>query len=85
MPRQRISYIRKTYVFPADFHERLVRFKEESDLAWAELNRRLGTHPQTMRRWKQGLSRPSARHMMALLELAESLGLRHLLTGPPQR
>ena len=36
--------------------ERLVRFKEESDLPRAELNRRLGAHPQTMRRWKQGLS-----------------------------
>ena len=56
MPRQRISYIRKTYVFPKDFHERLVRFKEESDLPWAEPNRRLGAHRQTMRRWKQGLS-----------------------------
>ena len=34
----------------------LVRFKEESDLPWAELNRCLGAHPQTMRRWKQSLS-----------------------------
>ena len=33
-------------------------------------------------RWKQGPSRPSTRHMMALLELTENLGLRHLLTGP---
>ena len=56
MPRQRISYIRETYVLPVDFHERLVRFKEESDLPWAELNRRLGAHPQTMGRWKQSLS-----------------------------
>ena len=85
MPRQRISYIRKTYVFPADFQERLLRFKEESDLAWAELTRRIGVYPQTMQRWKRGQSRPSARHMLALLELAESLGLRYLLTGPPQR
>ena len=83
MPRQRISYIRKTYVFPKDFHERLVRFKEESDLPWAELNRRLGTNSETMRRWRQGRSRPSARHMMALLELAGSLGLGQLLTGRP--
>ena len=85
MPRQGISYIRKTYVFPADFQERLLRFKEESDLAWAELTRRIDVYPQTMRRWKRGQSRPSARHMLALLELVESLGLRHLLTGPPQR
>ena len=36
MPRQGVSYRRKTYVFPVDFHERLVRLKEESDLPWAE-------------------------------------------------
>ncbi len=84
MPRQRISYIRKTYVFPANFHERLGRLKEESDLPWAELTRRIGVYPQTMQRWKQGQSRPSARHLLALLDLAESLGLRHLLTGPRQ-
>ena len=84
MPRQRISYIRKTYVFPANFHERLKWLKEESDLPWAELTRRIGVYPQTMQRWKQGQSRPSARHMLALLDLAESLGLRHLLTGPRQ-
>ena len=84
MPRQRISYIRKTYVFPANFHERLKRLKEESDLPWAELTRRIGVYPQTMQRWKWGQSRPSARHMLALLDLAESLGLRHLLTGPRQ-
>ena len=84
MPRQRISYIRKTYVFPVNFHERLERLKEESDLPWAELSRRIGVYPQTMQRWKRGQSRPSARHMLALLDLAESLGLRHMLTGPRQ-
>ena len=43
MPRQRIHHTRETYDFPADFPERLVRFKEESGLTWAELNRRLGS------------------------------------------
>ena len=67
MPRQRIHHTRETYDFPADFPERLVRFKEESGLTWAELNRRLGTHPYTMRRW--------------VLGRATSLGPGQLLTG----
>ena len=43
MPRQRIHHSRRTNDFP----QRLVRFKEASDLPWAELNLRLGTHPET--------------------------------------
>ena len=78
MPRQRIHHTRETYDFPTDFPERLVRFKEESGLTWAELNRRLGTHPFTMRRWRDEGVRPSTRHMIALLNLADSLGLGHL-------
>ena len=81
MPRQRTQYKRRTYGFPDDFPERLKRFKEESGLTWAELNRRLGIHPQTMRRWVKGRARPSMRNMMALLELADSLGLAHIFTG----
>ena len=80
MPRQRIHHTRETYDFPADFPERLVRFQEESGLTWAELNRRLGTHPFTMRRWRDEGVRPSTRHMIALLNLADSLGLGHLFT-----
>ena len=41
-----------TYDYPADFAKRLVRFKEESKLSWVELNRRLGTYPHTLTRWK---------------------------------
>ena len=80
MPGQHTDYIRDTYDFPKDFPQRLVRFKEEPGLSWAELNRRLGTDPQTMKRWKKGQSRPSTRHMMALLDLADDLGLGHLFT-----
>ena len=79
MPRQRIHHTRETYGFPDDFPERLVQFQEESGLSWAEIARRLGIHPYTMRRWVLGRARPSMRHMMALLELAEELGLAHLL------
>ena len=80
MPRQRTNYFRDTYDFPEDFSQRLVRFKDESGLSWAEIARRLGTYPHTVWRWKEGLGRPSAKYMMALLELADSLGLRHLFT-----
>ena len=78
MPRQRTHHSRRTYVFPDDFPERLVRFKEESDLPWAEIARRLGTYPHTVKRWwKEGV-RPHFRHQMALLDLADDLGLGHL-------
>ena len=80
MPRQRTHHGRMTYVFPDDFPQRLVRFKEESGLSWAELSRRLSTSPLNMRRWKDGV-RPILRHQMALLELAEELGLGHLFTA----
>ena len=80
MSRQRTYYSRKTYDFPNDFPKRLERFQEESRLPWAELNRRLGVHPQTTRRWKKGRARPSMRHMMALLDLADDLDLGHIFT-----
>ena len=76
MPRQRTHHSRITYVFPDDFPQRLKRFKEESGLSWAELNRRLGTYPYTVWRWTEGGVRPNAQHMMALLDLANSLGPR---------
>ena len=78
MPRQRIHHSRITYVFPEDFPQRLVRFKEESGLSWAELNRRLGTDSETVRRWRDKGVRPTAEHLMALLVLADSFGLGHL-------
>ena len=80
MPRQRVNYSRRTYNVPEDFPERLVRFQEESGLSWAEIARRLGAHPYTVRRWVLGRARPSMEYMMALLELAEELGLRHIFT-----
>ena len=81
MPRQRTHHSRRTYVFPGDFGQRLVRFKEESGLSWAELNRRLGTDPETVRRWRDKGVRPTAEHLMALLALANSFGLGHIFTG----
>ena len=80
MPRQYTHHSRRTYVFPGDFSERLVRFKEESGLSWAELNRRLGTDPETVRRWRDKGVRPTAEHLLALLALANSFGLGHFFT-----
>ena len=80
MPRQRIHYTRETYDFPDDFPERLERFRKESGLSWAEIARRIGTYTHTLWRWRNLGVRPSAEHMMALLELADELGLIHLFT-----
>ena len=83
MPRQRTQYRRRTYDFPDDFPERLKRFQEESGLSWSEIARRIGTYRHTVWRWTEGKVRPNVTHMLALLELAGSLGLGHLFTGPP--
>ena len=80
MPRQRIHHSRVTYDGPSDFPQRLVRFKEESGLPWAELIRRLGVDSETTRRWRAGRGLPSMRNLMALLALANSLGLGHIFT-----
>ena len=42
--------------------------------------RRLGAYPHTVWRWTEGRGRPNARHLMALLDLADDLGLGHLFT-----
>ena len=80
MPRQRIDYNIQTYEFPDDFPERLKRFQRESGLSWSEIARRLGTYRHTVGRWKEGRGRPNMAHMMALLDLAEGLGLAHVFT-----
>ncbi|MXY44701.1 MAG: hypothetical protein F4Y50_11725 [Dehalococcoidia bacterium] len=78
MPRQRVNYSRQTYGFPDDFPQRFKRFQEESGVSWSEIARRIGTYRHTVWRWKEGRGRPNAEHMMALLELAESLGFRRI-------
>ena len=80
MPRQRIHCRRRTYDFPNDFPQRLKQFKEESGLSWSEIARCLGTYRHTVWRWTEGGVRPNAQHMVALLNLADSLGLGHLFT-----
>ena len=73
MPRQRIEHRRSSYTFPGDFPQRLEKFRQQSGLSWAELARRLGTYPHTLWRWRNLAVRPSAEHMLALLDLAHSL------------
>ena len=80
MLRQRTYYSRRTHVFPDDFPQRLERFKVESGLSWAEIARRLGTYPLTIRRWRYKGVRPNLAHQIALLELADDLGLGHIFT-----
>ena len=79
MPRQRIDYNIPTYEFPEDFPERLRRFQQESQISWSEIARRVGTYRHTVWRWKEGRGRPNRQHRKALLELADVLGLAHLL------
>ena len=81
MPRQRTDHSRTVYVLPDDFPQHLKRLKQESGLSWAEIARRIGTSPYTVWRWVEAGVRPHWRHQMALLALAEDLGLAHLLTA----
>ena len=81
MPRKHTHHSRRVYLLPKDFPERLKLLKEEARLPWAEIARRLGVDPLTVRRWWKYGFRPSFRHQMALLKLAEDLGLVHILTA----
>ena len=50
-------------------------------MSQAELARRLGTYPYTVKRWTKKGVRPHYQYQMALLDLADDLGLAHLLTA----
>ena len=76
----RTHHSRIACVFPDDCPQRLVRFNGESELSWAELNRHHDANPETMRRWGDAGMRPDAQYLVALLNLADSLGLGHLFT-----
>ena len=76
MPRQRTDHSRIVYVFPDDFPQRLVRFREVSRMPWAGIARRLGADPKTVRRWHKDGVRPNAHYLLALQNLAEEQGAR---------
>ena len=80
MLRERTYYSPRTHVFPDGFPERLERFKVESGMSWAEIARRIGTYPLTIRRWRYKGVRPNLAHQGALLDLAEDLGLAYIFT-----
>ncbi len=86
MPLRRSRYKTSSHVFLEEFPEVLERFKEASGLSWSEIARRVGTSTLVIRRWRRG-AHPSSEHLIALLNLAEDLGLSHLLqfVGARQR
>ena len=74
MPRRRTQYRRKTDSIPDAFPQRLVWFQHASGLPWAEIARRLGVAPLTIRRWRYKGVRPNYQHLKALHDLANNLG-----------
>ena len=78
MPRQRRTHRKLTHVFPEEFGESLVRFKEASGLPWGEIARLIGTTELALWRWRKG-AHPNWQHLLALLDLAEWMGLAHTL------
>ena len=70
-------------VFPDDFPQALERFKEASGMTWDEIAWLLGTTTATLWRWRNAGIRPSTDYLLAIQDLADSVGLGHLL--PPIR
>ena len=76
MLRRRTQYRRKTDAIPDAFPQR----QHASGLPWAEIARRLGVAPLTIRRWRYKGVRPNYQHLKALHDLAEDLGLAYIFT-----
>ena len=57
-----------------------MRFKEVSGMPWAEIARRLGADPKTVRRWRKDGVLANAHYLLALQDLAAGYGLGHLFT-----
>ena len=72
-------------VLPADFPDRLERFKDASGLTWRSLARILGVSPYRLRQWRKRGVAPSSAHLFWLLTLAESMGLRDGILMCPDR
>ena len=79
MRRKRVTRgRRKPHVLTGDFAQALEDFQEASGLTWAEIARLLGTSVVNLWRWRQGVL-PNTHHLLALQELADGMGLGHLL------
>ena len=79
MPRKRVGRTKRaTHVLTGDFAKALEDFQEASGLTWAEIARRLGTSVVNLWRWRKGVQ-PNMHHLIALQDLADGMGLGHLL------
>ena len=79
MARKRVKHGSRTpHVLTGDFAQALEDFQEASGLTWAEIARRLGTSVVNLWRWRQGVL-PNTHHLLALQDLADGMGLGHLL------
>ena len=76
--RQQYVYRTKPQEFPADFSDRLDRFRQAAGFTWRGLARELRVKAETVRRWKAG-SRVGSGHLVSLFALAARLGLLHHL------
>ena len=72
-------------VLPADFPERLVRFKDASGLTWRSLARLLGVSPYRLRQWRRRGVAPNSAHLFMVLTIAEGMGLRNGILMQPDR
>ena len=69
---------RPAHVPTGDFAAALEDFQEASGLTWAAIARRLHTRVVNLWRWRQGVQ-PNIHHLLALQNLADSMGLGRLL------
>ena len=79
MARKRVQRQRTVYVLTGDFAQGLEAFKEASGLPWAEIARLLGTSVLNLWRWRKQGVLPNMHHLLALQQLADGMGLGHLL------
>ena len=79
MPRKRVKRGSRTpHVLTGDFAQALEDFQKAPGLTWAEIARLLGTSVVNLWRWRQGVL-PNTHHILALQDLADGMGLGHLL------
>lgn len=76
--RQQYVYRTEPEEFPADFPQRLDRFREAAGFTWRGLARELRVNAETVRRWKAG-SRVGSGRLVSMFGLAARLGLLHHL------
>lgn len=65
-------------LFPEDFPQRLVRFKEAAGFSWRGLARELRIDVRLVKRWRKGV-KPDSAHLVSLFSLAAGMGLLRLL------